>query len=148
MSDYARNKKATFNYELLEAFEAGLVLMGHEVKAVRAGKVSLAGSYIVLKDHEAWLKSATISPYQESNTPDSYQPERERKLLLGKKELRTLATKLNTAGLTIIPISLYNKNGKIKLKIALARGKKKTDKRETIKQRDVKRDIDRTLKNQ
>lgn len=148
MADLARNKKATFNYDVLEEFEAGLVLRGFEAKAIRSGKVSLVGSYIILRDNEAYLKGATISYYQEANTPDTYNPERERKLLLSKKELAKLAKELNTQGLTIIPISLYNANRKIKLRIALARGKKKADKRETIKQRDVKRDIDRTLKNQ
>lgn len=148
MADYARNKQATFNYEILEEFEAGIVLAGYEVKAVRAGKVSLVGSFVTLEAGEAYLKGASISYYQEANTPDRYQPERARKLLLSRKELNQLEKKLNTAGLTVVPISLYNSGRKIKLKIALVRGKKKADKRETIKQRDVKRDIDRTLKNQ
>ncbi|MAZ30257.1 SsrA-binding protein [bacterium] len=146
MADYARNKKATFNYEILERFEAGLVLHGFEVKAIRAGKVSLEGAYIILRDGEAYLKGATISHYQEANTPDSYDPERERKLLLNKKEIAKLEKELNTAGLTIVPIRLYNKNQKIKLEIALVRGKKKADKREAIKKRDTKRVLDRLLK--
>jgi len=148
MADYARNKKATFNFDVLEEFEAGIVLYGYEVKAVRGGKVSMVGSYIILRSGEAWLKGTTISYFQEANTPDSYNPERERKLLLSKKELKKLEKELNTAGLTVIPLALYNAGRNIKLKIALARGKKKADKRESIKQRDVKRDIDRTLKNQ
>lgn len=148
MADYARNKNATYNYEVLEEFEAGIMLAGHEVKAVRTGRVSLAGAYVTLRDNEAFLKGTTISHYQEANTPDSYDPERERKLLLSKKELQKLTKELNTAGLTIIPISLYNKGSKIKLKVALARGKKKADKREAIKARDTKRDLDRYLKNQ
>lgn len=148
MSSYARNKKATFNYEILERFEAGLVLHGFEVKAVRAGKVSLEGAYIVVREGELYLKGATVSYYQEANTPDSYDPERERKLLLSKKEIAGLEKQLNTAGLTIVPIKLYNKANKIKLEIALVRGKKKADKRETIKARDTKRDLDRLLKQQ
>jgi len=148
MADYARNKKATFNFDVLEEFEAGIVLYGYEVKAVRGGKVSMVGSYIILRSGEAWLKGTTISYFQEANTPDNYNPERERKLLLSKKELKKLEKELNTAGLTVIPLALYNAGRNIKLKIALARGKKKADKRESIKQRDVKRDIDRTLKNQ
>lgn len=148
MTTYSKNKKATFNYEILETFEAGLLLAGYEVKAIRAGKTSLVGSYIILRENEAFLKGATISYYQEANTPKDYNPERERKLLLNKKELEKLAKQLNTAGLTIVPIRLYNNKSKIKLEIALVRGKKKADKRESIKQRDVKRDIDRTLKNQ
>lgn len=146
MADYVRNKKATFNYEILERVEAGIVLYGHEVKAVRTGRASLVGSYVVLRNHELFLKGATISFYQEANTPDSYNPERERKLLLSKKEITALEKKLNTAGLTIVPIKLYNKQSNVKLEIALVRGKKKADKRETIKKRDVKRDIDRLLK--
>jgi len=148
MPSYIRNKKATFNYEILETFEAGIVLRGYEAKAVRTGKASLIGAYVVIRENEAFLKGATISYYQEANTPDGYNPERERKLLLSKKELAKLVKELNTAGLTIVPISLYNKKSKIKLEIALVRGKKKVDKRETLKKRDVKRDIDRILKTQ
>ena len=148
MTTYIRNKKATFNYEILEKFEAGIVLAGHEVKAIRSGKASLIGAYIILKEDGAYLKGATVSFYQEANTPDSYNPERERKLLLHKKELAKLTKELNTAGLTIVPIALYNKGGKIKLEIALVRGKKKADKRQTLKARDTKRAIDRILKTQ
>ncbi len=142
------NKKATFNYEILERFEAGIVLEGYEVKAVRKGMGSLLGAYITLRGNEAFLVKAAIQPYQQANTPKGYNPERERKLLLSQKELKKLATELNTAGLTIVPISLYNKGRIIKLEIALVRGKKKQDKRESIKERDVKRDIARTLKAQ
>ncbi len=148
MTTYIRNKKATFDYEILERFEAGLVLHGYEVKAIRSGNVSLNGAYIILKDDAAYLKGATVSYYQEANTPTSYNPERERKLLLSKKELTKLQKELNTAGLTIVPISLYNKKSKIKLEIALVRGKKKGDKRETLKKRDSKRAVDRLLKQQ
>jgi len=148
MTTYARNKKATFNYEILERFEVGVVLRGYEVKAIRSGKASLVGAYIVLRDKEAYLKGASITYYQEANTPDSYNPERERKLLLNKKELVKIEKELNTAGLTVVPISWYNKKSKVKLEIALVRGKKKADKRETLKQRDSKRAIDRILKTQ
>jgi len=148
MADLARNKKATFNYEILERFEAGMVLYGYEVKAIRVGKVSLEGAYVIIRNSELYLKGATISYYQEANTPDTYNPERERKLLLSKKEIAQLEKQLNTAGLTIVPIKLYNNNQNIKLEIALVRGKKKADKRETIKARDTKRDLDRLLKQQ
>lgn len=146
MVTYVRNKKATFNFEILEKFEAGVVLRGYEVKAIRSGKASLVGAYIVLRNGEAFLKGSTISFYQEANTASSYNPERERKLLLSKKELLKIEKELNTAGLTIIPISWYNKGSKVKLEIALVRGKKKADKRETMKKRDTKRAIDRILK--
>ncbi len=146
MSAYIQNKKATFNYEILERFEAGVMLSGFEVKAVRNGMGNLLGAYITLRDHEAFLIKATITPYQAANTPKDYDPERPRKLLLNHKEITRLEKELNTAGLTIVPISLYNKKSKIKLEIALVRGKKKADKRESIKERDTKRDIQRTLK--
>lgn len=146
MAAYLKNKKATFNYEILERFEAGIVLSGHEVKAVRAGMGSLLGAYVILRGGEAFLVNASITPYQMANTPKGYDPLRARKLLLSKKELDKLQKELNTAGLTIVPISLYNKSRHIKLEIALVRGKKKADKREALKQRDAKRDIDRTLK--
>lgn len=148
MASYIRNKKATFDYEILEKFEAGVVLHGYEVKAIRTGKASLVGAYVIFKEDGAYLKGATVSYYQEANTPDSYNPERDRKLLLSRKELAKLNKELNTAGLTVVPISLYNKKSKIKLEIALVRGKKKEDKRETLKKRDTKRAIDRILKTQ
>ena len=145
---YIQNRKAHFNYDILERFESGLVLQGFEVKAVRAGKGKLDGAYVIIRGSEAFLVGASISPYQPINTPKNYDPEQPRKLLLSKKELARLQTSTTTAGLTIVPFKLYNKSGKIKLEIAIARGKKKHDKRETMKARDSKRDIERTLKSQ
>jgi len=148
MSVYISNKKAYFNFEILEEFEAGIVLYGHEAKAIRAGKGKLEGGHVVIRGGEAFLVGASISPYQPANTPKKYDPERARKLLLSAKELAQLEAQGEQAGLTIVPIKLYNNRRKIKLEIALARGKKKADKRETIKKRDTKREIDRILKNQ
>ena len=148
MSDYIVNKKATFDYEILDRFEAGVILSGHEVKAVRAGKASLNGAYVIIRGGEAYLVNATISPYQVANTPKGYDPERARKLLLAKKELAELERGSEAQGLTIVAIKWYNKKRYLKLEIALARGKKKTDKRETLKARTAKRDIDRILKSQ
>lgn len=145
---FIKNRKVYFNFEILDTFEAGLVLSGYEVKAIRNGMGKLDGSYIVIRDSEAYLRGAHVSPYQPVNTPNSYDPERERKLLLSKKEIAKLETETHATNLTIVPIELYNKSGKIKLKIGLARGKKKADKRESIKKRDTKRDIDRTIKSQ
>jgi len=142
------NKKATFNYDILERYEAGVVLFGYEAKAIRYNKAHLTGAYVSLRDGELFLKNAHIAHYQEANMPKNYNPDRERKLLLQKKEITELQKRLNTAGLTIVPIKWYNKKRTIKLEIALVRGKKKADKRESIKARDVKRDIDRTLKQQ
>jgi SsrA-binding protein len=148
MSDYIVNKKATFDYELLERFEAGVLLSGYEVKAVRAGKASLNGAYVIIRGGEAYLVNATISPYQVANTPKGYDPERARKLLLSKKELAELERGSENQGLTIVAIKWYNKKRYLKLEIALAKGKKKADKRQILKERDTKRDIDRILKSQ
>jgi SsrA-binding protein len=148
MSDMIVNKKATFNYDILERYEAGVVLAGYEVKALRNNQANLAGSFVIFRDGRPYLKNAHIAHYQAANMPKDYNPERERALLLTKKELSELNKRLNTAGLTVVPIKWYNKKRTIKLEIALVRGKKKADKRESIKARDVKRDIDRTLKMQ
>jgi len=148
MSAYISNKKAYFNYEILETFEAGVVLFGYEVKAVRAGRGKLEGGHVVIRGKEAFLVGASISHFQEANTPKTYDTERVRKLLLSKKELALLEQKGEQAGLTIVPIKWYNAGRNIKLEIALARGKKKQDKRESLKERDSKRDIDRILKTQ
>ena len=146
MTTYIQNRKARHEYELLTNYEAGLVLTGHEVKAVRAGKAKLDGAFVKIYHGEAVLLGASIAPYQPSNTPDSYDPERTRTLLLHKKELSQLERKLQESNLTIVPLSLYDSKGKIKLKLSLARGRKKADKRETLKLRAQKRDIERTLK--
>ena len=148
MSDYIVNKKANFDYELLERYEAGVLLSGHEVKAVRAGKASLNGAYVIIRGGEAYLVNATISPYQVANTPKGYDPERARKLLFSKKELGELERGSENQGLTIVAIKWYNKKRYLKLEVALARGKKKADKRETLKARTAKRDMDRILKSQ
>lgn len=142
----AENKKARLEYTFLEEYEAGIELFGYEVKSVRDGRASIKGAYVVVRGGEAYLVGATIPPYQQNNTPDGYDPERARRLLLNKKELALLSEAENQGGLTIVPISLYNKKNLIKLHIALAKGRKKQDKREVIKARDVKRDQDRTLK--
>ena len=148
MADFIKNRKAKFDFEWIDTFEAGAVLLGSEVKSIRAGKGKLGGSYIMITHGEAWLLGASISPFQVANTPKTYNPERTRKLLLSKKQLARLEVETKANRLTIVPISWYGSGRTIKLKIALARGKKNTDKRETIKKRDVKREIDRTLKSQ
>jgi len=148
MADFIKNRKSKFDFEWIDTFEAGAVLFGYEVKSIRAGKGKLEGAYIMLTHGEAWLTGASISPFQVANTPKNYNPERARKLLLSKKQLARLEVETRANRLTIVPISWYSSGGKIKLKIALARGKKKTDKREAIKSRDNKREIERTLKSQ
>ena len=140
------NKKAFFNYEILERFEAGLVLLGSEVKSIKNSHYSLQGAYVTLQKEEAWLVRATIAPYQPKNMPSPYNPERPRKLLLNKKELKYLQGKTKERGLTIVPLKVYNKHGQIKLEIGLAKGKTKSDKREVLKKRAVDRDIQRELR--
>lgn len=146
MATYLENKKAHFDYEFLERFEAGIELLGFEVKAVRAGKGALTGAHIILRGGECFIIGLRIDPYQPNNTEPGYVPDATRKLLLTKKEIRELEETEKKKGLTIIPISLYNKGGKIKVSFAVARGKKAFDKRETIKKRDTDREIGRLLK--
>ena len=146
MQTYATNEKAHFDYRILETLEAGLVLAGHEVKSIRAGKCSIKGSYVKIMNGEAWLLGATVSPYQSGNVPPDYDQQRSRKLLLKKKELNYLMGKSQEKGLTLIPVKLYNKNGLIKLEVGIGQGKKKADKREKIIERETRRKIERTLK--
>lgn len=143
---YIRNKKAAFNYELLDSMEAGIELFGHEVKAIRGGHGNLEGSYIIVRGNEAYLIGALISPYQQTNTPDSYDERRNRRLLLHKKEIQKISEIGKGTGQTIIPIALYAKGRVIKLEIAIAKGKKKIDKRNTIQKRESSREIHRELK--
>jgi len=132
--------------EILEEFEAGLELFGFEVKSLRSGRGSLPGARVVVRGGEAYLVGASIPPWQEKNAPDEYDPERPRRLLLSKKEIAKIAHAEEKKGLTTVPLSVYNAGRKLKLKIAIARGKKQHDKRQTIKERDEKKKIERTLK--
>lgn len=146
MPTIAYNRKATYDYEILEKFEAGLVLAGHEVKAVKTGHISLRGSFVTIKGNEAFLLNASIPPYQPKNTPPDYDSERSRKLLLHKSEIKSLIGKQKQKGLTLVPLKVYTKRGKIKLEFGLGRGKKKVDKRQQIAEREAKRRIDRAMK--
>ena len=146
MKILAENKRANFDYELLETYEAGLVLYGHEVKAIRTGHVSLIGSYAVNKGNEFYLINALISPYQSANTAKDYDPQRSRKLLLKKSEIKSLIGKSRVKGLTLVPVKLYTKKSRIKLEFAVAKSKKKIDKREKIRKRDIEREIGRKLR--
>src|SRR3989338_7864633 len=146
MAHYAENRKARFDYEILEKYEAGIELLGVEVKSVRGGRMSLEGAFVIVRGGEAYLINANIPPYQPKNTPKDYGPLRNRRLLLTKKEIAELAGSEKNKSLTIVPISVYNKNRKIKIAIALVKGKKKRDKRESIKARDADREIRREYK--
>src|SRR3989344_1897764 len=141
----AQNRKARFDYEIIKKFSAGLELLGFEVKSVRAGKISLVGAFIAVRGGEAYLVGADIPAYQPKNAPKEYDALRARKLLLSKSELEELNGAESTKGLTIIPLSVYNKGRFLKLDLAIARGKKKFDKRQAIKKRDVERDLKRSL---
>ena len=135
-------KKAHFNYEILEKIEAGIELLGFEVKALKASLGSLEGAYVIIRGGEAYVMNVFIPPYQEKNTPSDYDPRRNRRLLLGKKDIQHLADIEGGKGLTIVPISIYNKSRLVKVSIAVVRGKKQFDKRESIK----KRETDRTVR--
>lgn len=142
----ATNKKAYFNFEIQDKITAGIELLGFEVKAIKEGKASLDGSYITIRGGEAYLIGASITPLQPKNTPEDYDPRRNRKILLTKKEIKELGEVENKKGLTIVVLSIYNKGKKLKVELAVARGKKAKDKRESIKKRESDREIRRTLK--
>lgn len=146
MTTYITHKKATFDYEILDTYEAGISLLGTEVKSLRHKRGKLEGAHVLIRGGEAFLVGASIPPFQKANTRDDYDSERPRKLLLSQKELAILHTESEKKGLTIIPIQLYNVGRKIKLEIAIVRGKKQFDKRESIKKRDTDRDLKRELK--
>jgi len=146
MASYAENRKIRFNYEVLERYVAGIELLGTEVKSVRNEQMSLEGAFVIARGGEAFLINANIPPYQIKNAPKDYDPLRNRKLLLTKKEIGELAGSEKNKSLTIVPISVYNKNRKIKVEIALVKGKKRIDKRETIKKRETDREVRREYK--
>jgi SsrA-binding protein len=146
MKPAIENKKARLEYKFIETYEAGMELHGFEVKSLRAGQGSLVGARVVVRGGEAYLVGASIPPYQEKNAPDSYEPDRTRRLLLTKKEIESIAEKEGQKGLTILPVMVYNKGRRLKLRISVARHKKKHDKRATLKERDTEREIRRTLK--
>jgi SsrA-binding protein len=142
----AENKKAYFDYEILEKFEAGIALIGQEVKSLKTQGVNLAGSYVVVQGEEVFWIGAKIPPYQPANVPSNYKMERSRKLLLRKSEIKYLIGKAKQKGLTLVPLRLYTKDSKIKLEFGIGKRKRKVDKREIIKKREIEREIQRTLK--
>lgn len=146
MANYAENRRARFDYEILEKYETGIELLGTEVKSVRGSSMSLEGAFVIVRGGEAFLINANIPPYQPKNAGEDYDPIRNRKLLLTKKELQELSASEKNKSLTIVPISVYNKGRKIKVAIALVKGKKKFDKRETTKRRETDREIRREFK--
>jgi len=142
----AVNKKAYRNFELIEKFEAGLELLGTEVKSLRDAQADLNGSYARVEDQQCWLVGATIAQYQQAG-PRQHEPTRKRKLLLHKAEIHKIRTKLEQRGFTLVPLRIYfNDRGLAKIELALARGKRQYDKRKAITERDQKRDVDRSMK--
>ncbi len=139
------NKKAYFDYQILETYEAGIELLGLEVKSIKTGRINLAGSYVVIRDGQAWLLNADIPAYQPKNAPPDYDSKRTRRLLLKKSEIKNLIGRTQEKGLTLTPLKVYTKNHRIKLEIGLAKSRKKVDKRELIKKRDIEREIGRNL---
>ena len=141
----AANRKAMHDYTIEDAYEAGIVLTGTEIKSVRAGRVNLRDGYVQIKDGEAWLLNVHISPYDFGNR-ENHEPKRERKLLLHRQEIRRLQSKVNERGWTIVPLRVYLKEGRAKVEIALARGKRLYDKRDAVAERDMDRDLQRAVK--
>lgn len=143
----SENKKAFFNYRVLEKLDAGISLTGQEVKSIKTRGVNLSGSYIVIKNSEAFWIGGHIPPYQAKNAPLGYSPERSRKLLLKKQEIKYLIGKSRERGLTFVPLKLYTTHrGIIKLEFAIAKGRKRVDKREVIKKKEIEREIGRELR--
>lgn len=141
----ATNRRARHEYEILETVEAGLVLRGTEVKALRAGQVNFKDSYATVRNDEAWLRGCHISPYSHG-TDANHEPERDRKLLLHRREIARLMAKVAERGLTLVPLRLYFKKGRAKVELGLARGKKLHDKRASIRERDTRREMDRAVR--
>lgn len=146
MSDLAVNRRAQFDYEILQTFEAGIELRGFEAKAVKTGHINLTGAYAVVRGNEAWLLNAMIPAYQPKNAPADYDPQRTRRLLLHKSEIKELIGASAQKGLTIVPLRVYTTHNRVKVLLGLCRHKKKGDKREVIKKRETDREIERTLK--
>ena len=146
MNELAVNRRVYFDYQILETREAGIELYGFEVKAVKIGRMTLAGAFAVIRGGEAWLLNSAIAPYQPKNAPPDYDPARSRRLLLKKSEIKELTGKSVQKGLTIVPLKVYTKRSRIKVLLGLARHKKKADKREAIKQLEANREVGRALK--
>lgn len=146
MSTFIDNRKAHFNYSIEETFEAGIELMGYEVKSVKKGQGNINSAFCIVRGGEAFIVGLHIPPYQPNNTDMTYDPDRTRKLLLSKKEIKKMGDKDDIKGLTLVPLSMYSKGRHIKVSVAVAKGKKVFDKRETIKNRDLDREMAREYK--
>ncbi|MBW6440444.1 SsrA-binding protein SmpB [Patescibacteria group bacterium] len=146
MPTYAINKRVNFDYEILEKLEGGLVLAGYEVKSIKTGHISLKGAFVTIHENEAFLTNANIPAYQVKNMPPEYDPNQSRKVLIHKKEIKSLLGKISQKGLTLVPIRVYSTRGLIKLEFGVGKGKKKIDKREDIKKREAEVSMKRALR--
>ncbi len=143
------NKRAYFDYEIPETYEAGIELKGYEVKSIKTGRINLAGAYVIIKNNQAWLLNSDVPAYQPKNTPDDYDSKRTRRLLLKKSEIKNLMGRVQEKGLTLLPLKVYTrgKSGRIKIEIGLGKSRKKADKRQVIKKRETQREMRRNFGN-
>jgi SsrA-binding protein len=141
----ALNRRARYEYNFIEEYEAGIVLVGSEVKSVRMGNVTMVDAFIYIKDNEVWIKNLKVAAYKSAHSLDKHEENRDKKLLLNKKEITRIKRKLEDKGTTAIPLGMFIKHNRIKIKIAVAKGKKTWDKRETIKERDLTREMQRNI---
>ena len=139
------NRKAYFEYHILEEFEAGIVLLGSEVKSIRMGNVTLADSFIYLKSGEVWIKNFKVARYKQTHLSEKHEDNREKKLLLTKTQIIKISRMMEDKGVTCVPLQVFSKNNKLKVKIGVVKGKKLYDKRQSIKERDIKREMQRGL---
>lgn len=137
------NRKANFEYFILDEYDAGIVLLGSEVKSIRQGNVTMTDSFIYIKDGEVWLKNLKVARYSQTHSAEPHDENRDKKLLLTKKQIQKIEKSLQDKGITCIPLKIFTKSNRIKVKIGVAKGKKLYDKRNTIKERDIKRDLQR-----
>ncbi len=146
MATFAENRRAFFDYKVLDRIEAGIELKGFEVKSVVGGRVNLSGSYATIQKGELWIINLDIPPYQPDNTPKDYDPKRTRRLLVKSSEISELVGKTKEKGLTLVPLRMYNRRNKVKVEIGIGKSKKKSDKRETIRKREIEKEIKRFSK--
>jgi SsrA-binding protein len=139
------NRKANYEYHIIEQWVAGIVLFGNEVKSIRAGNVNITDSFIYMKDGEVWLKNLKVARYSQMHPSDKHEENRDKKLLLTKKQIQKISKELQNTGITCIPLSVFVQKNKIKVNIAVVKGKKNYDKRQSIKERDIKRELQRSL---
>jgi SsrA-binding protein len=141
----ALNRRARYEFDFIDEYDAGIMLVGSEVKSIRMGNVTLIDAFIYIKDNEVWIKNLKVAPYKSAHSLDIHEENRDKKLLLNKKEISKIRKKLEDKGITAIPLGIFIKHNRVKIKIAVAKGKKNWDKRETIKKRDLDREMQRNI---